>query len=248
MLKKDTKEKQRQYEALRTISSNDPSNPFYDQTMSSRSIRKIVENGQDLAKEHISASRNIISDIGPGRTFSKRTKTGNGSRTIPAAPIRPSSPPRSAPPPPPPPSPRRHGPHMDERGSSSAPYDVDHPINTSPNPFESPIEEEMEARPGMVETAQEGPTASGPSGPNSSARRLSLSHSATVSNKSLPQEQPAAGPDHDTLQPEPPPRTRYRIVVRKGKMVPKEWRHRGADDDGSDSSASESEGKSRRAE
>jgi hypothetical protein len=234
--------KQLQYQALRTISTSDLNNPFYDQAGNARLLQEIVENIQILATDRILASGVIIRDIGHGKTPSPRNKTSGLRRTTPAAPVHPPSPPRPASPPSTlPPPPRRDEHYMDERGSPSARHDVEQPVNNSAEPYESLRDEEIEAGPRMVETALEGPTGSGHSGPNTSTRRLSLSHSATVSNQSFPQELPAAGPRDRTPQPEPPPRPRYRMVVRKGKMVPKEWRRPGADDDESDSPSSDSE-------
>jgi hypothetical protein len=246
ILEKEIKEQQRRSEALRTIRTSDPNNPFFDQTKNGRLMRNIVANVQNFATERSLASRDIIKDIGPGRTFSKRTKIGSGSRATPTDPIHLSSPTRPAasmppPPLPPPPPSRPHEQDMDERGSPSAPRDVEQPVDNSVEPYERPRDEEIKTRPRISETALERPTASEPSGPNTSARRLSLSHSATASKQSFPQELPAAGPRAGTPQPEPPPHPRYRIVVRKGKMVPKEWRRPGADNDESDSPSSDSE-------
>ena len=220
MLKKEVTEKQRQYEALRTHGTSDANNSFYDLAQG-QSIREIVEHTQFLATERISASRVIMREIGREETLSTSTETGSRNSTIPAAP---------APLPPPPP----HEPNMDGPGYPSVSHESEQDINNTTELFEITKDGAMEVESDVVEIVSEEPTISGPSGPKISATDLYLSHSTAVSNTSFPQEQPAGGSSDG-------PSPRYRMVIRKGKMISKRWRDSGDDADQSDSSSSGSE-------
>ncbi|KEF53477.1 uncharacterized protein A1O9_10452 [Exophiala aquamarina CBS 119918] len=74
MLKGEAEEKQRQYEALRTVSTSDVNNTFYEETMRPQLVREIVERVHVLATDRVSASRVIMKEVEREQTSSTRTR------------------------------------------------------------------------------------------------------------------------------------------------------------------------------
>lgn len=244
MLKKEVKEKQRQYEALRRVSTSDINNSFYEQAVRGQLMREIVERIYVLAANRVSASRVLMREIGREQTASTPTRDSVRSRVAHRVPIR-------LPPAPPLPSSSPEQ-NIDRSGPPPAAREAGQDINNPVEPFESPGYEARQAQADnsevlpdrfsdISEVSQDRFTGSDAGDRNVSPIELPPSRPENVSNQNFTPEAPRAGASHDRPPPIPPSPDRYRMVVRNGKMVPKKWRQPGEKADQDDSSSSGSE-------
>ena len=216
MLKQQVSEKQHQYEALRLHRTNDANNPVSDLAWS-QSIQQIVEHIETLATERISASRIVIRNIGREETLSTSTETGSRSITTPTVPE--------------PLPPTLHA--TDGLAYPLGSRVLEQGIRVPPNLSDISGDDAMEVESDIVDVVSEEPAVSGRSGLDVSTTAVYLSRSTSVSNTSLQQES-----EQLVGQSRGGPSTRYRLLTRKGKPVPKEWQD---SRDDTDSSASDSE-------
>ncbi|KAJ9604373.1 hypothetical protein H2200_011207 [Cladophialophora chaetospira] len=221
MLKTEVREKQREYEALRTHVTYEANIPV-SQLDWDHSIRQIVEHVQDLATQHISTSRVIMRDIGREEALSPSTETGSRNSAIPLSP------------PPIPRTPSPHEPNRDGLGYALFSDQSEQDFGVSAEPSEIFRDDVVEVGSAIVDLASEEPTVSGPRSPNTSVTAAYFACSRAVPNTSSQQEQTEGG-SRNTQSP------RNRMVVRNGKMVSKRWRTSRDDNDDAGSSSSDSE-------
>lgn len=238
MLEREVEEKQRQYESLRKLKTSDPSNSFHDQANQVQLIREIVEHVQRLATQRISDSDSVMRTIAPEEASSAHTSTGRRSSTR----STPSYDPFNhlhRPYPSPPPRPQ------EQDNDKPLSRTIFRPVEQNENTLPAGSSRLPREHATVIQSSANEVAAVEPSDPispssNSSTKNQSLNPPVTVEGNDSSQELQEE-PNSlivQVLQP-PPTRPRYRMVVRRGKMVPREWR-RPEDDDASAASSSSS--------
>lgn len=246
LLRREIKEAQLQYEALRITNTSDTSDSFYNQVSQGQLIRDIVQHAGHLARQRISASAAVMRDIRPTGTPSTNTGTGERSSTRsnphydPYNHLR-----RPNPSPPPPPSspliplvppPRRHEQEIHEPRPLPIRPSAQQGMSPTAGRSRNAKGKARELPPYSVEEIQRGPSSSPiDSGANDSPTDQQPLYPETLFGHDSPPPQeeelpteggPSISGEADVEAPEPPQPhpPRYRFVIRKGKMVPREWR------------------------
>jgi len=223
MLKREVKEKQRQYKALRTVLTRNSKNSFHEQTIRDQSMREMVENIVALAAERVSDSRGLAREFRREQTPSTIPRGSTRSSNAQQFPIR--LPPTS---PFPSPLPGEHPQGMDRPDPPLAAREVRRDINNPVGPRQRPRDKRSLPRVDISKVTRDrsiGPSTSNPA-ISSTGHPLTLSRNISIESSTQEHGNHGAGPsgNPDPLWPTRPPRARYRLVVRDGKMVSKKWR------------------------